>query len=505
MFSFRRWFRQSLLFLTFGSVPICYGNVEAATLNLNWKDTSTNESGFRIERLNGANYVQIASVGANVQTYTDSGLTSGSTYCYRVRAFNAAGSSETTDAACGTVPSTAPPAPPQNPTPSPPQNPPSNPAPGGTTHRGGKWGDYRVTMKIRSSDNDVIGVMFRYQDHENYYRFSWSAEGNYRRLEKRIGGGFQVLAQDSVPYTIGQTYALEIIAQGSSLKVLIDGKSIFSVTDTSLPEGTIALYSHYNAGISFDKVFVKDLITGKVLLSANFNDGAHAGWTFVDEGADLGPSRWSAATGALVQSGNIGSPDAGRLGTYALYTRGSWKDYRAKLKLRSTDNDRLGIMFRFQDSDNYYRFSWDQGAPGRRLVKREKGVSTVIAEDAVPYVTGQTYHVEVIAQGSSLKVNIDGKPVFSVGDQSFRSGTIALYSCYNQGSVFDDVLVEDLAAKVVLLWDDFSQAELTGWMVIDDALTNSGPSAWSVINGELIQNSNIGSDAAGHPGTFLLY
>jgi hypothetical protein len=360
-------------------------------------------------------------------------------------------------------------------------------------------------MKISSTDNDVIGVMFRYQDDDNYYRFSWFAEGKYRRLEKRVEGNFQVLAEESVPYVVGQNYALQIIARGSSLQVLIDGKSIFAVTDATFSEGTIALYSHYNAGSFFDDVRVEDLNTGNVLLSANFDNKTHPGWTFVDDGTDLGPSRWSAATGALVQSSNIGSAAPGRMGTYALYTRGSWKDYRVTLKQRSNDNDRLGIMFRFQDPDNYYRFSWDQGTPRRRLIKRANGIQTIIAEDAVPYVTGQTYQIEIIAQASNLKVNIDGKAVFAASDPSFSTGTIALYSSYNQGSVFDDVLVEDLVKKSVLLWDDFNNGKLSGWTVIDDKGTDSGPSAWSVINGELRQTSNIGSDSTGHPGTFLLY
>ena len=36
----------------------------------------------------------------------------------------------------------------------------------------------------------------------------------------------------------------------------------------------------------------------------------------------------------------------------------------------------------------------------RRLVKRENGVFTLLAEDAVPYVRGQTYQVEIVALGN---------------------------------------------------------------------------------------------------------
>ena len=71
--------------------------VEAASLRLSWSDNSSNESGFKIERrAAGGSYAQLATVGANVTSYTDSGLTSGRTYCYTVRAFNSAGTSAPT-------------------------------------------------------------------------------------------------------------------------------------------------------------------------------------------------------------------------------------------------------------------------------------------------------------------------------------------------------------------------------------------------------------------------
>lgn len=65
-----------------------------ARLTLAWNDNSANETGFKIERSrDGVSFTQIATVGANVTTYTDSGLTVGVPYWYRVRAYNATGNS----------------------------------------------------------------------------------------------------------------------------------------------------------------------------------------------------------------------------------------------------------------------------------------------------------------------------------------------------------------------------------------------------------------------------
>ena len=147
---------------------------------------------------------------------------------------------------------------------------------------------------------------------------------------------------------------------------------------------------------------------------------------------------------------------------------------------------------RYKDSNNYYRFSWDAQRSYRRLVKRENGVFTLLAEDAVPYVPGQTYKVEIVAQGATLEVRIDGALIFSVTDTSFTQGSIALYTWGNQRSHFDDVLVEDLSTGTVLLLDDFNDGQFTDWTVVDEG-NISGPSVWSVEIGTLVQISNLHS------------
>lgn len=64
-------------------------------INLLWTDASNNETGFKIERSpDGVNgWSQIGTVGANVTTYANTGLTSNPPYFYRVRATNAGGDS----------------------------------------------------------------------------------------------------------------------------------------------------------------------------------------------------------------------------------------------------------------------------------------------------------------------------------------------------------------------------------------------------------------------------
>ncbi len=61
--------------------------VNEKDVTLTWKDNSTNENGFTIERSDGNAYERIDLVGTDIQTYKDENLSNG-TYSYRVRAYN---------------------------------------------------------------------------------------------------------------------------------------------------------------------------------------------------------------------------------------------------------------------------------------------------------------------------------------------------------------------------------------------------------------------------------
>ena len=98
--------KYALWFLLIGlsALSVSASDSLAAQLQLNWTDNSTNETGFKIDRKTGTagTFAQIASVGANVTTYTDSTVTAGTNYRYRLYAFNTAGNSGFTPQVCGT-------------------------------------------------------------------------------------------------------------------------------------------------------------------------------------------------------------------------------------------------------------------------------------------------------------------------------------------------------------------------------------------------------------------
>lgn len=76
-----------------------------SAVNLAWNDNSASETGFKVERsLNGTTYTLLATLSANATTYSDSGLSAGQIYYYRVFAFNAVSASIPTTVASATPP-----------------------------------------------------------------------------------------------------------------------------------------------------------------------------------------------------------------------------------------------------------------------------------------------------------------------------------------------------------------------------------------------------------------
>ncbi|MFH1228250.1 MAG: fibronectin type III domain-containing protein [Planctomycetota bacterium] len=65
-------------------------SVLAIQINISWIDNSLSEDGYKIERDSGSGYSLIATVGANINTYSDTGLIEGTVYSYRVKAYKSA-------------------------------------------------------------------------------------------------------------------------------------------------------------------------------------------------------------------------------------------------------------------------------------------------------------------------------------------------------------------------------------------------------------------------------
>lgn len=119
------------------TLPAAPGNLTAqqgsgTSVSLSWVDNSDNEDGFRIERQtdSGTFSVLSASIAANTTSFTDSTASAGSTYNYRIVAFNSTGNSAAGNVASITLNVAPAPSPTPSPTPDPTPGPAPSPTPG---------------------------------------------------------------------------------------------------------------------------------------------------------------------------------------------------------------------------------------------------------------------------------------------------------------------------------------------------------------------------------------
>ncbi len=108
-------------------------SISGPSVVLSWQDNSSNEIGFYIERCEGAGCTSFTGLfgdtSANISTYTDSSVTSGTTYRYRVVAYNEGGYSAYSNIASIAIGGVSTP----SPTPVPTKTPTNTPAPSTST------------------------------------------------------------------------------------------------------------------------------------------------------------------------------------------------------------------------------------------------------------------------------------------------------------------------------------------------------------------------------------
>lgn len=355
------------------------------------------------------------------------------------------------------------------------------------------WANVRVRAIVRSDDDDSVGIVFRYQDANNYYRFSMDSERSFRRLIKKVGGVATTIWEDSIAFSVGRSYQLEIESSGNRLLAYLDNVLLFSVSDQNFAAGRVGLYCWANHGAIFEALSVEEIGNPIVVWQPELADLSEL--EIKDQaGASDGPSLWAAMSGLLTQSSNIHVSESTdhKLGTYALGGKSDWVDVQINVSLRSDVGGALGVMFRFTDEANYYRFSMDSTLGYRRLIKKVGGMVTTLWQDSAGYGLGQSHAFSLRAVGSEFRGYLDGVLLFIISDRELQQGRVAFYSWANADARFEHVVVTD-------------QTRRAGrWAIRDEGTTNS-PSVWRMAGGALLQKSAIaGGTSPAAPGTLAI-
>jgi hypothetical protein len=208
----------------------------------------------------------------------------------------------------------------------------------------------------------------------------------------------------------------------------------------------------------------------------------------------------------LKQTANVGSIIPPYKGTYCRYDYGyDWTDCTIYVDLmcrellyaeeennteEQRDSEDIGVMFRYQDDDNYYLLRWEDNAfyDKIHLWKFVGGTKyELISPVTVPIARNTWYTLKVDLSGNQITISyvenefLSDTPeqftqVISISDSSFSDGTMALFTWKNSKAFFDDILVENDDHDILLL-ENFDYGTKDRWSIVDNFV---GSSNWEV-------------------------
>ncbi|MDQ6423608.1 GH32 C-terminal domain-containing protein [Paenibacillus sp. LHD-117] len=285
---------------------------------------------------------------------------------------------------------------------------------------------YEADVLVEST-HALATLLFR-SDAAGTQAYGLQVDANLNRLRLFKTSGNVTLATKTLTIDTGKVYQIRIKAEGSLIKVYFQqaGSQIstgytpaIEITDASFASGKLGL-GVFNGSVKFQNIRIGDLNTN--LFGWTTAGGAWtpdlAGVKAVSAGTVNTFHMAENISSDFVLEGNLKVDAASPFGTAALVFRGN------------------------AQGTSGYVVNIDPNLDQVRLFNANGGNTIASASRAID--PGKTYHLEIEAVGSSIKVYLDGNsaPVITVTDTQYASGRIGM-NAYNGTAYFQDVYVTD--------------------------------------------------------------
>jgi hypothetical protein len=283
--------------------------------------------------------------------------------------------------------------------------------------------NYEYEVAMRQNDDDIIGLVWNYQDPNNYFRVGirQQAAGSFGgtqglSVQKIVGGTLTQL----IPSVVGPGPAspitqamidtrapivMKVAVTGSNYEIFFNGTSVGTGTDTDLVANRkVGLQSWAELadaaavtpfwGAEFESVSVKDN-TGtlfsqtlaspikwrNLLMKNTANVTGTTGTTSRETLGNFGLSvdhNWVYQQTNGFLNATATTPNIDAIGPGVVVDElgaTSFTDYEMKLRIGTIDNDPLGVLVRVQDDNNFYRILFHNDPTAIGTTRPPRGMS----------------------------------------------------------------------------------------------------------------------------------
>ena len=123
--------------------------------------------------------------------------------------------------------------------------------------------------------------------------------------------------------------------------------------------------------------------------------------------------------------------------------KAEWSNYRVSLTINTETSPPLGIVFRYQNSQTYYKLLWNAQLRSARLTKYSQGHQTLLAHQTLPQLPQPAYQLGLIASMDTFRMTLNHKTLLSATDSELRTGSVALSCESEEQNCFEDAKIED--------------------------------------------------------------
>ena len=317
--------------------------------------------------------------------------------------------------------------------------------------------DLRLDLASSSADAPLSswGLLFAGQDARNGYTLSLKDATLSLRAVK---DGRPALLGSAPVQAADETVALKIKRRHSMLAIVLGGKNVLEVLDSSYSRGSVGIditggapkVSRFVCQPVPDIVYTDDFMRTEEEQELGSWSKVRGDWYFwtVMERTEQNPDARIRA-GKMPQAERSANPftfvGSGKDGAIVTTGHSFWDNYVFSVSAKGTGGE-LGLVFHYRDAKDYFAFEWELASytkiPSRmRLVKVGPKGEEAIAQRTVVGRTNQWYSLSIETMGSRIKAKVDGLTVFDVLDARSIGGSVGLYTGSEKVTFFDDVKV----------------------------------------------------------------